>query len=253
MEQGARLLVVDDDTSVRAMLREYLQEHGYAVAEAAGGAQMREAIERELPDVVLLDLRMPGEDGLTLARYLRERYDVGIIMVTASGDVIDRVVGLEVGADDYIAKPFDPRELLARLKSVLRRIQARPPAASGGAAPAASTPVAAPAAAGKPARQRFGRCEIDLDSRRLFEQGGAELAMTAMEYDLVRVFLANPNRVLSRDQLLMHTRNREWEPFDRSIDIRIGRLRRKVEPDPTGEPRCIRTVRNAGYMYVPEG
>jgi two-component system phosphate regulon response regulator OmpR len=241
MDTKARLLIVDDDVSVRALLREYLEDHGYAIAEASGGAQMRSAIETQLPDVVLLDLRMPGEDGLTLARYLREHYDVGIIMVTASGDVIDRVVGLEVGADDYVAKPFDPRELLARLKSVLRRIQARPAAEPAPAAPAA----------GQPARQRFGRCEIDVEARRLFERGGAELAMTAMEYDLLRVFLANPNRVLSRDQLLMHTRNREWEPFDRSIDIRIGRLRRKVEPDPAGEPRCIRTVRNAGYMYVP--
>ena len=238
MNPSARLLIVDDDASVRAMLREYLQDHGYAVAEAAGGQEMRASIEAELPDVVLLDLRMPGEDGLTLARYLREHYDLGIIMVTASGDVIDRVVGLEVGADDYVAKPFDPRELLARLKSVLRRIQAKPPEAAPG--PAASA-----------GRKRFGRCEIDVESRRLFEPGGAELAMTAMEFDLIRVFLANPNRVLSRDQLLMHTRNREWEPFDRSIDIRIGRLRRKVEPDPAGEPRCIRTVRNAGYMYVP--
>jgi DNA-binding response OmpR family regulator len=245
MDTSARLLIVDDDASVRAMLREYLQDHGYSVAEAAGGQQMREAIEAQLPDVVLLDLRMPGEDGLTLARHLREHHDLGIIMVTASGDVIDRVVGLEVGADDYIAKPFDPRELLARLKSVLRRIQARPPAGTPAAAPAG-------AAATRPGRQRFGRCEIDLDARRLFEVGGAELSMTAMEFDLLRVFLANPNRVLSRDQLLMHTRNREWEPFDRSIDIRIGRLRRKVEPDPAGEPRCIRTVRNAGYMYVPD-
>jgi DNA-binding response OmpR family regulator len=240
MDTTARLLIVDDDASVRAMLREYLEGHGYAVGEAAGGAQMRAAIEAEPPDVVLLDLRMPGEDGLTLARYLREHCDVGIIMVTASGDMIDRVVGLEVGADDYVAKPFDPRELLARLKSVLRRIQARP----------APEPATAPAA--QPGRQRFGRCEIDVDARRLFEIGGAEVPMTAMEYDLLRVFLANANRVLSRDQLLMHTRNREWEPFDRSIDIRIGRLRRKVEPDPSGEPRCIRTVRNAGYMYVPE-
>jgi two-component system phosphate regulon response regulator OmpR len=162
-------------------------------------------------------------------------------MVTASGDVIDRVVGLEVGADDYIAKPFDPRELLARVKSVLRRLQARPPA--GDAAPVATAVQAR--------RPKFGRCEIDLEARRLFEAEGSEVAMTAMEYDLIRVFLANPNRVLSRDQLLMHTRNREWETFDRSIDIRIGRLRRKVEPDPSGEPRCIRTVRNAGYMYVP--
>ena len=239
MDPSARLLIVDDDPSVRAMLREYLQGHGYAVAEAASGTQMRERIEADLPDVVLLDIRLPGEDGLTLAKYLRERYDVGIIMVTASGDVIDRVVGLEVGADDYLPKPFDPRELLARLKSVLRRLQAKPAAEA--------TPIAAAA----PSRQRFGRCELDVDSRRLFEADGAEVAMTAMEFDLLRVFLANPNRVLSRDQLLMHTRNREWEPFDRSIDIRIGRLRRKVEPDPAGEPRCIRTVRNAGYMFVP--
>ncbi|MDM0032984.1 response regulator [Variovorax sp. J22P271] len=241
MDAIARLLIVDDDPSVRAMLREYLEDHAFRVAEAGSGAQMRESIERELPDAVLLDVRLPGEDGLSLARYLREHYDLGIIMVTASGDVIDRVVGLELGADDYIAKPFDPRELLARVKSVLRRLQAKPPAE-------APVPTAAP----KGARQRFGRCELDLDARRLFESDGAEVAMTAMEYELLRVFLSNPNRVLSRDQLLMHTRNREWEPFDRSIDIRIGRLRRKVEPEPAGEPRCIRTVRNAGYMFVPD-
>jgi two-component system phosphate regulon response regulator OmpR len=224
------------------MLREYLGDHGYAVAEAGSGAEMREQIEREPPDVVLLDLRLPGEDGLTLARWLREHVDVGIVMVTASGDVIDRVVGLEIGADDYVAKPFDPRELLARVKSVLRRLQARPPAAAA----------EAPASSAAPARKRFGRCEVDLDSRRMFEIGGGEVTITAMEFDLLRVFLANPNRVLSRDQLLLHTRNREWEPFDRSIDIRIGRLRRKVEPDPNAEPRCIRTVRNAGYMFVPD-
>lgn len=240
MDAIPRLLIVDDDPSVRAMLREYLEGHAFRVAEAGSGAQMRERIEQELPDAVLLDIRLPGEDGLSLAKYLREHYDLGIIMVTASGDVIDRVVGLEVGADDYIAKPFDPRELLARVKSVLRRLQARPPAE--GAAPAAPRAV----------RQRFGRCELDVDARRLFESGGTEVAMTAMEYELLRVFLSNPNRVLSRDQLLMHTRNREWEPFDRAIDIRIGRLRRKVEPEPAGEPRCIRTVRNAGYMYVPD-
>jgi len=240
MEPSARVLIVDDDPSIRALLHEYLHGHGYAVAEAASGEQMRRRLEDSLPDVVLLDIRLPGEDGLTLARYLREHYDVGIIMVTASGEVIDRVVGLELGADDYLPKPFDPRELLARLKSVLRRIQAKPAAEAAGAA-----------AAGKGSRQRFGRCELDLDSRRLFEADGVEVAMTAMEFDLLRVFLANPNRVLSRDQLLMQTRNREWEPFDRSIDIRIGRLRRKVEPDLTGEPRCIRTVRNAGYMFVP--
>lgn len=239
---AANLLIVDDDPSVRAMLLEYLGGHGYAARAAADGQAMRAELERDLPDLVLLDLRLPGEDGLALARYLREHYDVGIVMVTGSDDVIDRVVGLEIGADDYIGKPFDPRELLARVKSVLRRMQARPGATT------------APPAEEAPARQRFGRCEIELEARRLFDgmADGAELAMTSMEYDLIRVFLANPNRVLSRDQLLMHTRNREWEPFDRSIDIRIGRLRRKVEPDPAGEPRVIRTVRNAGYMYVPD-
>jgi DNA-binding response OmpR family regulator len=243
MNQTANLLVVDDDASVRAMLLEYLGGHGYAVRAAADGTAMRAELERELPDLVLLDLRLPGEDGLTLARFLREHYDVGIVMVTGSSDVVDRVVGLELGADDYIGKPFDPRELLARVKSVLRRMQARPTAQPGSASPEVSSG----------ARQRFGRCEIDLEARRLFDGAadGVEVPLTAMEYDLIRVFLANPNRVLSRDQLLMHTRNREWEPFDRSIDIRIGRLRRKVEPDSSAEPRVIRTVRNAGYMYVP--
>jgi len=244
MISRTHLLIVDDDPSVREMLREYLEGHGFEVAEAGSGAQMREHIERELPDAVLLDVRLPGEDGLVLARYLREHYDVGIIMVTASGDVVDRVVGLEIGADDYIAKPFDPRELLARLKSLLRRLQARPTAEPASASAGASQHVTG--------RKRVGRCELDLEARRLFEIAGSEITITAMEYDLLKTFLANPNRVLSRDQLLMHTRNREWEPFDRSIDIRIGRLRRKIEPDPAGEPRCIRTVRNAGYMFVPD-
>lgn len=240
MNARTRLLVVDDDPSVRAMLREYLEGHGFAIDEAGSGAQMRERLARERPDAVLLDVRLPGEDGLVLARYLREHHDLGIIMVTASGDVVDRVVGLELGADDYIAKPFDLRELLARLKSVLRRVRGKP--AADGSTHAAAPPVR---------RQRIGRCEIDMEARRMFEIGGGEVAITAMEYDLLTAFLANPNRVLSRDQLLLQTRNREWEPFDRSIDIRIGRLRRKIEPDPAGEPRCIKTVRNAGYMYIP--
>jgi two-component system phosphate regulon response regulator OmpR len=244
MKPTTRLLVVDDDASVRSMLREYLEGHGFTVAEAASGAEMRAQIERELPDAVLLDIRLPGEDGLVLARYLREHHEVGIIMVTASGDVVDRVVGLELGADDYIAKPFDLRELLARLKSVLRRTQGKPAARD-------EPPGAQPQKIQTTKRKRFGRCEVDLESRRMFEVGGGEVTITAMEFDLLQAFLDNPNRVLSRDQLLLRTRNREWEPFDRSIDIRIGRLRRKVEPDPTGEPRCIRTVRNAGYMFIP--
>jgi two-component system phosphate regulon response regulator OmpR len=244
MDSSGRLLVVDDDPSVRAMLVEYLGGPRYDGRAADSGAARRAESERDLPDLVLLDIRMPGEDGLTLARFLRERYDVGIIMVTASSDVVDRVVGLEIGADDYVAKPFDPRELLARVKSVLRRIQAH----AAVAAPGTDGAAAAPGAGG---RVRCGRCLLDVEARRLFTESGEEVAMTAMEYDLLRVFLASPNRVLSRDQLLMQTRNREWEPFDRSIDIRIGRLRKKIEPDPEAEPRCIRTVRNAGYMYVP--
>ncbi|GAB3668056.1 response regulator [Ramlibacter alkalitolerans] len=244
MNARTRLLVVDDDASVRSLLRDYLENHGFGVSEAADGTQMRQEIERELPDAVLLDVRLPGEDGLVLARYLREHYELGILMVTASGDVIERVVGLEVGADDYIAKPFDLRELLARIRSVLRRVQARGPTAPARAAPGGQTQP-------PPGRLRFGRCEVDIAAHRMFEVGGAEVTITAMEFELVSAFLDSPNRVLTRDQLLMKSRNREWGPFDRSIDIRIGRLRRKVEPDPGGEPRVIRTVRNAGYMFVP--
>jgi DNA-binding response OmpR family regulator len=245
MTVPVRLLVVDDDPSVRSLLRDYFSSHGFEVAEAGNGTQMREQLEQALPAIVLLDIRLPGEDGLVLARFLRENYEVGVIMVTASGDVVDRVVGLELGADDYIGKPFDLRELLARIKSLLRRVQARPAAATeeGNGADKA--------AANNTRRFRVGRCEVDLDAHRMFELGGTEVSLTPMEYELLAAFIANPNRVLTRDQLLIKARNREWGPFDRSVDIRIGRLRRKVEPDPEGEPRIIRTVRNAGYMFVP--
>jgi two-component system phosphate regulon response regulator OmpR len=230
---SASVLVVDDDADVRRMLVEYLGAHDYGVTGVANGAEMRASLERKVPDVVLLDVGLPGEDGLSLARYLRERYKVGIIMVTAADGVVDRVVGLEVGADDYVAKPFDPRELRARLKSVLRRLQAE------GVAPASQR-----------ARPRIGRCALDLDSRRLFDDEGRDVAITAMEFDLLKTFVEHPNRVLTRDQLLTLTRNREWEPFDRSIDIRIARLRRKIEKDPDN-PTAIQTIRGAGYMYVP--
>ena len=227
--------MVDDDRTVREMLAQYLTEHGYEVALADGGEAMRAELERSLPSAVLLDVRMPGKDGLTLARYVREHYDVGIIMVTAADDVVDRVAGLEVGADDYIAKPFDLRELRARLKSVLRRVEAKAP------------PAARPAA-----RERIsiGKCQLDLRSHALRDERGREVPITSMEFDLLKVFVEHPNQVLSRDRLLSLTRNREWEPFDRSIDIRIARLRRKLEDDPD-RPRAIRTVRGAGYMYVP--
>ena len=238
MANAGCVLIVDDDASIREMIAEYLGSHGFVTAQAGDGTSMRAEIERAAPDVVLLDLRLPREDGLSLARYLRERYDVGIIMVTGSGEVVDRIVGLEVGADDYVTKPFDPRELLARVKSVLRRTQSRP---------AAEAPVAADPHA---ERLRFGRCRLDLASHQLFDAEGQEIPITSMEFDLLKVFAEHPGKALSRDRILTLTKNREWDPYDRSIDIRIARLRRKVEADPEN-PRTIRTVRSVGYMFVP--
>jgi two-component system phosphate regulon response regulator OmpR len=232
------VLIVDDDPSIREMLAEYLGAHGFVTAQAEDGTSMRAEIERAAPDVVLLDLRLPREDGLTLARYLRERYDVGIIMVTGAGEVVDRIVGLEVGADDYVTKPFDPRELLARIKSVLRRSQSRP-AADAQAAPNAPAQ-----------RLRFGRCRLDVASHQLFDANGGEIPLTSMEFDLLKIFAEHPGKALSRDRILTLTKNREWDPYDRSIDIRIARLRRKVEADPEN-PQVIRTVRGVGYMFVP--
>ena len=232
---AVRVLIVDDDPAIRQMLSEYLGEHGYEVAVAASGVAMRAELERARPAVVLLDIGLPGEDGLTLARFLRERYEVGIIMVTGADEVVDRVAGLEVGADDYIAKPFDPRELRARIKSVLRRVQTQ----SAPESKAAAREMAA-----------IGACTLNLRSRELRDGKGREVPITAMEFALLKAFLDHPNQVLSRDQLLNLTRNREWEPFDRSIDIRIARLRRKIEENPD-RPRSIKTVRGAGYMFIP--
>jgi two-component system phosphate regulon response regulator OmpR len=215
------------------MLVEYLTQHGYEVHAAASGAAMRAELARATPAVVLLDIGLPGEDGLTLARYLRERHDVGIIMVTGAGDVVDRVAGLEVGADDYIAKPFDPRELRARLKSVLRRLESRSREKNTSE------------------KVSIGRCVLDLKSRTLCDARGREVAITAMEFELLKTLIEHPNQVLTRDQLLTLTRNREWEPFDRSIDIRIARLRRKIELDPD-KPKTIKTVRGSGYIFIPK-
>ncbi len=237
MSNNGCVLIVEDDRAIREMVAEYLAAQGYEVQQAQSGGDMRETVERHLPDVVLLDVRLPGEDGLTLARYLRERYDVGIIMVTGATDVVDRVVGLEVGADDYVTKPFDPRELLARVKSVMRRLGVR----------AEQTANVRPGGARVP----VGHCFLDVAAHRLLDVQGQEVPLTSMEYDLLKMFTEHPNKVLTRDQILTFTRNREWEPFDRSIDIRIARLRRKIESNPE-EPKAIRTVRGAGYMFVPQ-
>jgi len=237
MSERETILVVDDDPQVREMLVEYLSSQGYQVHAAGDGKAMRAALKDIAPQLVLLDITMPGEDGLSLARYLREHHDAGIIMVTASGEVVDRIIGLEIGADDYVAKPFDPRELLARIKSVLRRTRS------------SVTPSSEPAGDAVE-KVSIGRCTLHLSSRRLIDATGEEIPLTSMEFELLKILSDRPNRVLSRDQILNLTQNRDWDPFDRSIDIRIARLRRKIEPDPS-KPQVIRTVRGAGYMFVP--
>jgi DNA-binding response OmpR family regulator len=239
MEAKENILVVDDDPDIRELLCDYLGDKGYDVVAVSDADAMRSALADRIPKVVLLDIGLPGEDGLSLARHLRERYDVGIIMVSGAGETVDRIIGLEVGADDYIAKPFDPRELLARLKSVLRRCQSD-----------AVTTVDANQTASVARSVKFGVGVLDLDSCRLLDAEGGEIPLTAMEFELLKVFAERPNRPLSRDQLLNLTRNRDWDPFDRSIDIRIARLRRKVEPNPD-KPEVLKTVRGMGYMFVP--
>jgi two-component system phosphate regulon response regulator OmpR len=225
------IVVVEDEPVQRRMLADYLARQNFRVSSLADGAALRRFVARELPAVVMLDVGLPGEDGFALARWLREKSGrVGIIMVTAAGDTVDRVVGLESGADDYIAKPFEPRELLARVKSVLRR--------------AAGAPAEGP-------RIRFGRRVLDLERRVLADPAdGNEEPLTASEFDLLKIFAENPNRPLLRDWLLEVTAHREAEAFDRAIDLRVARLRRKVEIDPS-HPQAIRTVRGVGYMFVP--
>ena len=238
----ASVLVVDDDTMVAEVVVGYLQRAGHAVVSVADGPAALGAVREAPPDLIVLDLMLPGIDGLEVCRRVRADHpDLPVIMLTALGEEEDRIAGLEVGADDYVAKPFDLRELRARVKSVIRRMQARPQTAPAAQVPGAAAPSS---------RVRVGACALDLASHQLFASDGNELPLTGMEFDLLRVFLERPNQVLNRDQLLTLTRNREWEPFDRSIDIRIARVRRKIEHDPE-HPQAIRTVRGVGYMFVP--
>lgn len=246
MSDGARLVVVDDEPEVRAMLDEYLTAKGFAVRTAGSGAALRRLLAAEPADLVLLDITMPGETGLSLARHIRASGPCGIIMVTAAGELADRLAGLATGADDYVTKPFDPRELLARIRSVLRRMAETGPHAAAEAA----EPAAAPDGRLPLGRRPFGRCLLDLDQRRLIGPDGEEIGVTAMEFDLLLAFADRPNRALSRDQLSQLAHNRDWDPLDRALDIRITRLRRKIEADPA-RPQTIRTVRGVGYMFVP--
>lgn len=231
------ILVVDDEAEIRDVLSEYLTAKGYSVSTAEGGAAMRAVLAERPVHLVILDMIMPGEDGIALARELRRRPRLGIVMLTAMADMIDRVSGLEAGADDYLTKPFEPRELLARVRAVLRRV---------------SEASEEPATGALGVEIRLGRHVLNLDTRRLMTLGGAEVPLTAMEFDLLRTFVERPNRVLTRDQLLDLAHSRGMEPFDRSIDLRIMRLRRKLEEDPT-KPEIIKTVRGAGYVFVPGG
>ena len=238
MSIETEILVVDDEHDLRETVAEYLARHGFAVRTAIDGEAMATRLQEKAADLVILDINMPGEDGLTLARRLREHSDVCIMMLTAAGEIVDRVVGLEMGADDYIAKPFDLRELLARVRTVLRR---RADADARGVRPEAP-----------PKTLRFGRWLLDLDAHKLIGKDGEELRLTAMEFDLLHALARHPNKVLSRNQLLDLAHKRDWEPFDRSIDIRVARLRKKIERDPA-KPQIIKTIPGAGYMYVSDG
>lgn len=230
----SRILICDDEDHLREMVGEYLVERGYDIVEARDANAMHRAMECDPADLVILDINMPGKDGLTALRELRGANNVPVIMLTAASEVIDRVVGLEMGADDYLGKPVDLRELEARIKATLRRRTKAPKKSAGRDSASGTVP--------------FGSCSLDMDAAKLFDGDGNEIAITAMEFDLLRVFENNRGRVLNRVQLLEQAHDKGWEPFDRSIDLRISRIRKKVEPNPT-KPELIRTVRGLGYIF----
>jgi two-component system, OmpR family, response regulator len=231
MAEQPHLLIVDDDPEIRDLLARYLRRQGFRVDLAADGRAMARQLEAGRFDLVVLDLMLPGEDGLSLCRRLRATSSLPVIMLTAMGEETDRIVGLEMGADDYLAKPFNPRELLARIRAVLRRAHGAPP-------PATAEPSAALAFAG---------WRLDVGRRELRDQDGVLVPLTSGEFDLLLAFAERPQRVLNRDQLLDLTRGRSAQAFDRSIDVQLSRLRRKIEADPK-DPQLIKTVRGGGYM-----
>jgi two-component system phosphate regulon response regulator OmpR len=236
--QPTPLLIVDDEPELCGLLAEYFGRHGFAVSTAGSAADARQRLAAQRPALALLDINMPGENGLSLARWMREAHPgVAIVMLTTASEPVDRIVGLELGADDYVGKPFELRELLARVRAVLRRTQAP-----------AGTP-AAPAAEGS-RRVPFGTLELDLERRKLLSADGREVEITAAEFDLLALFARHPNRPLTRDQIMEQAHNRGWDVFDRSIDLRVMRLRRKIERNPD-KPEVLKTVRNVGYVYVP--
>ncbi len=233
------IAVLDDEADITQLLAAYLGQYDYRVSQLHDGASLMALMASDPPALVLLDLGLPGEDGLSIARQLREHWQCGLVIVTGRGDSVDKIVGLEVGADDYVTKPFELRELLARVKAVLRR-----------SAPAPASATEPPGAATTRPRHRFLGWELDVVARSLAEIGGVGVALTGGEFDLLRVLVAHPGEVLSRDFLLEQTRGREAAPFDRTIDVQIGRLRKKLGDD-ADDPKIVKSVRGAGYLFVP--
>lgn len=235
-DRQKRILVVDDDARLRDLLQRYLGEQGFEVRSANDGAQLDKLRNREHFDLIVLDLMLPGEDGLTICRRLRGTGDqTPILMLTAKGDEIDRIIGLEMGADDYLPKPFNPRELLARIQAILRRQNTAPP----GAPESIHEKIA------------FGPVEVDLSARTLTRDGKA-ISLTTGEFAVLKALLQHPRQPLSRDKLMTLARGREHGPFDRAIDVQVSRLRKLVEPDPA-QPRYLQTVWGFGYVFVPDG
>jgi two-component system, OmpR family, response regulator len=239
LNSALHIAVVDDEVDITRLLANYLQGHGYRVTQLHNGRALIALMPTDPPTLVLLDLGLPGEDGFSIARQLREHWRCGLVIVTGRGDSVDKIVGLEVGADDYVTKPFDLRELLARIKAVLRRL-----APNETVTPGATVPVE------QRSKLRFAGWELDTAARRLTSPQEQEVALTSGEFDLLRVFAQHSGRVLSRDFLLEQTRGREAAPFDRTIDVQVGRLRKKLEAD-SESPQIIKSVRNAGYILVP--
>ena len=232
-QEQRHILICDDEEDVREMVGEYLVRRGFMVSTAHDAEAMRQVLGEKSIDALVLDINMPGEDGLSALRSLRADNNLPVIMLTATAEVVDRILGLEMGADDYLGKPVDLRELEARLKTVLRRQSVPPAEAEEGKAEG---------------KVLFGDCTLDLEAALLFAPDGSEIPITAMEFSLLKVFANNRGRVLNRDQLLDQAHDRDWDPFDRSIDIRISRLRRKIEPN-AKKPEVIRTVRGIGYIF----
>ena len=236
MNKASKILIVDDDVRICRTLRSYLKREGYSVSIASDGEEMWQQFESVRPDLILLDVVLPGTDGVTLARELRKISDVGIIMLTGKNDPVDQIIGLEMGADDYVTKPFDERQLLARIRSLLRR---RPEPSQGAANEATESNN----------KVLFEGFELDLFRHELLSPSGDQLDLTSHEFRLLEIFVRNPGGVLSRDQIMRRLYDRDWSQNDRSIDVLVGKLRKKIEEDPA-QPRLILTIRSFGYKFA---